>query len=568
MARVNDKAAMHTSTEGHEVPAESLGSEGPNGGDILVQVMKDAGVDVAFGVISIHNLPLVQAVDRELRFVPMRHEAAVINAADAYARTTGRIGVALTSTGTGAGNAAGSMLEALTAGSRVLHVTGNVNANLIGEHTGAYHEVPRQLAMLQAVSQHAMRIETARQARAVLTDAVRLLDTAPHGPVSVDWPIDLQYTADPDAQNKVDEREPAVRTGAQRDVERAAKVLREAKRPLIWAGGGARRVGPPLTVLAEVWGAGVLTGTNGRGSVPEDHPLVIGNFASDEAVAELIAEADCLLTIGSHLRPSETRNGDLPLPATHVQIDLDADALGRNFPVTVGVRADATVAVPALVEALGEIAIDPDWTGRVAEAAASARKNLKGAIGAYAPICDALRKRLPRHSPIVRDVTIPGSSWGNRLLAVHDATDNVFAAGGGIGQGLAMAVGAAVARPEVPVLAMVGDGGLAVHLGELAVLAGEKPHVVLVVCNDGGYGVLRNMQAAAGDPRHGVDLATPDFGRLARAFGLRHTLVGDPEAFDKALKKALKKPRPSVIEVDVLALDPAPAAMVPPVEVP
>ena len=92
--------------------------------------------------------------------------------------------------------------------------------------------------------------------------------------------------------------------------------------------------------------------------------------------------------------------------------------------------------------------------------------------------------------------------------------------------------------------------------------------LVVVLFNDGGYGVLRNMQAAAGDPRHGVDLATPDFGRLARAFGLRHTLVGDPEAFDKALKKALKKPRPSVIEVDVLALDPAPAAMVPPVEVP
>ena len=195
---MNDKAAMHTSTEGHEVPAESLGSEGPNGGDILVQVMKDAGVDVAFGVISIHNLPLVQAVDRELRFVPMRHEAAVINAADAYARTTGRIGVALTSTGTGAGNAAGSMLEALTAGSRVLHVTGNINVDLIGEGKGAYHEVPRQLAMLQAVSAHAIRIQTARQARAVLTEAVDLLSTPPFGPVSVDWPIDLQYTADPD----------------------------------------------------------------------------------------------------------------------------------------------------------------------------------------------------------------------------------------------------------------------------------------------------------------------------------------------------------------------------------
>lgn len=558
----------HTSTEGHRVSSDQLGSDGPNGGDILVSVMKDAGVDVAFGVISIHNLPLVQAVDRDLRFVPMRHEAAAINAADAYARATGRIGVALTSTGTGAGNAAGSMLEALTAQSRVLHVTGNINADLIGEHTGAYHEVPRQLAMLQAVSQHAMRIETARQARAVLADAVRLLDTAPHGPVSIDWPIDLQYTADPDAQNKVDDKAPQVRSGAQRDIERAARAMREAERPLIWAGGGARRVGTPLTVLAEVWGAGVLTGTNGRGSVPEDHPLALGNFASDETLAELIVASDCLLTIGSHLRPSETRNGDLPLPANHVQIDLDEDALGRNFPISLGIQADATVAVPALLDALGDVATASDWRGRVAAAAASARETLRGSIGAYATICDALQERLPPRSPIVRDVTIPGSSWGNRLLAVHAPTDNIFAAGGGIGQGLAMAIGAAAGRPDSPVLAMVGDGGLAVHLGELGVLAAEQSHVVLVVFNDGGYGVLRNMQAAAGDQPQAVDLATPDFGKLADAYALRHRRATSPEDFDKALKKALKKPRPTIIEVDVPALSPTPDAMVPPVEVP
>lgn len=562
------KTEHPTSTEGQALAPEHLAHEGPDGGEILVEVMRQIGTDVAFGVISIHNLPLVRAVDRDLRFVPVRHEAAAINAADAWARTTGGIGVALTSTGTGAGNAAGSMLEAVTAQSRVLHVTGNVNAEVIGERTGAYHEVPRQLAMLQAVSQHAMRIETARQARAVLTEAVTLLDTPPFGPVSVDWPIDLQYTADPDAQNKVDERTPRTRTGAQRDIDRAAAVLREARRPLIWAGGGARRVGAPLAALTEAWGAGILTGTNGRGSVPEDHPLVIGNFASDDAVAELVAESDCLLTIGSHLRPGETRQGELPFPDAHVRIDLDAEVLGSNHPATVTLQADGTAVVPALLEALGETSTDPDWGKRVREAAASARSAVRDSIGAYAAICDAMRARLPRRSPIVRDVTVPGSSWGNRLLPVYDATDNVFAAGGGIGQGLAMAIGAAVARPDVPVLALVGDGGFAVHLGELGTLAGERPHVVLVVFNDGGYGVLRNMQDAAGERPRAVDLATPDFGLLAEAFGVRHSRVSDPEAFDKALKKAVKKSRPSLIEVDVAALSPAPEPLVPPVSVP
>lgn len=558
----------HVTTESHAISTSEITPDEVTGGDILVEVMRQAGVDVAFGVISIHNLPLVEAVDRDLRFVPVRHEAAAVNAADGYARATGGIGVAITSTGTGAGNAAGSMLEALTASSRVLHITGNINVDLIGEGKGAYHEAPRQLAMLQSVSVRAMRVETARQALPVLTDAIRALSTSPFGPVSVDWPIDLQYTAKPGEQNKVDDRDPPLRTGNRHDIQRAAGLMAEARRPLIWAGGGARHVGKPLRKLAKRWGAGVLTGANGRGGIPEDHPLCIGNFAADESLEDLLADADCLLTVGSHLRGNETRNFELPLPGNHIQIDLDPKALGRNFPVAVALQADAVAAVPALLEGLEAPRTDADWGQRVAEAARAARKAHRKDIGAYAAICDSMRHRLPRRSPIVRDVTIPGSSWGNRLLAVHHPSDNIYAAGGGIGQGLAMAIGAGVARPEVPVLAMVGDGGLAVHLGELAVLAGEAPHVVVVVFNDAGYGVLRNLQTARNARKRGVDLLTPDFEVLAQAFGLNHKRVETPEAFDKALKKAIRRGGPSIIEIDVPALRPRPADLVPPATVP
>ncbi|WP_295015440.1 thiamine pyrophosphate-binding protein [uncultured Micrococcus sp.] len=558
----------HVSTEAHEIPTEDLVPDERTGGDVLVEVMRAAGVDVAFGVISIHNLPLVEAVDRELRFVPVRHEAAAINAADGYARATGGIGVALTSTGTGAGNAAGSMLEAMAASSRVLHITGNITADLIGEGKVAYHEVPRQMQMLEAVSAHALRVQTPREARAVLTEAVQLASSAPSGPVSVDWPIDLQYLAKPDEQNTVPERTETLRTGAERDIARAAAVLRESRRPLIWAGGGARQAGADVVALAESWGAGVLTGTNGRGTVPEDHALLIGNFPADEAVLPLYEEADCLLTIGSHLRGNETQNFALPLPERHVQIDLDAEVIGKNFPVTVGLQADARSAVAALTEALGETATEAGWAARARRAADAARAAHREDIGAYAGICDAMRSRLPRRAVIVRDVTVPGSSWGNRLLEVYDARDNVFAAGGGIGQGLAMAIGAGVGRPGDPVLAIVGDGGLAVHQGELAVLTAEAPDVVLVVFNDGGYGVLRNIQRARGVQTRAVDLLTPDFSLLAESVGLRHTKVDGPTGFDKALKKALKRGGPSMIEVDVPALRPQPAPMVPPIQVP
>ena len=560
--------ATQVSTEAHEIPVEDLTPDPVTGGDVLVEVMREAGVDVAFGVISIHNLPLVEAIDRELRFVPVRHEAAAVNAADGYARTTGGIGVAITSTGTGAGNAAGSMLEALTAGSRVLHVTGNVNHDLIGEGKGAYHEVPRQMRMLEAVSAHALRVEAAERSKAVLTEAVRLLRAAPTGPVSVDWPIDLQYLAKPDTQVSAEVREPQIVEAAADDVAAAVELMRAARRPLIWAGGGARGAAEDVTRLAEAWGAGVLTGSNGRGTVPEDHRLLIGNFPADEAVDPLLREADCLLTLGSHLRGNETQNFDLPLPTTHVQVDLDEEIIGKNFPVAASIVADVRSAVPALLEALGDTATDDGWAARVADVAAAAREAHRADIGAYSDICDSLRARLPRRSVIVRDVTVPGSSWGNRLLAVHDPRDNVFAAGGGIGQGLAQAIGAGVGRPGEPVLAMVGDGGVTMYIGELPVLAEEAPHVVLVVFNDGGYGVLRNIQVARQAPRRGVDLRTPDFGLLAASVGLPHDRVDSAAAFDTALASALERGGPSIIEIDVTALTPQPAPMVPPIEVP
>lgn len=558
----------HHTTEASEIPTAQLATDPGTGGDILVELMRENEIEVAFGVISIHNIPLVEAVDRDLRFVPVRHEAAAVNAADGYARATGRIGVAITSTGTGAGNAAGAMLEALTAQSRVLHVTGNIDSQFLGEDRGVYHEVPRQLEMLTAVSGHAVRVDSARHARSTLVEALRQLAVAPYLPVSVDWPIDLQYTADPGRQFAVRGRDPAPVTATARQIERAATVLARAERPLIWAGGGARRVGPALTELAQAWGAPVLTGANGRGGIPEDHPLCIGNFAVDEALEEVIAAADCLLTIGSHLRSNETGNFELPLPRTHVQIDVDRDALGRNYPVTAGLRADATLAVPALLAALGEVATEAGWAERVQAAGARARKGHRRDIGAYQKICDTMRDRLPRTAPIVRDVTIPGSSWGQRLLEIYDPTTNLYAAGGGIGQGLAMAVGAGVARPGEPVLAMVGDGGLMVHLGELAPLAAEQPHVILVVFNDGGYGVLRNLQRAKDAPARGVDLVTPDLARLAASFGLAHKRVRKPKTFAAALDAALARPGPSVIEVDVPALKPAPVPFVPPVDVP
>ncbi|MEU8796375.1 thiamine pyrophosphate-binding protein [Spirillospora sp. NPDC048819] len=550
-------------------PSPSGGAHPANGGDLLVAVLREHGVEVVFGVLSVHNMPLVEAVDRELRFVPVRHEAAAVNAADAHARAGGGLGVALTSTGTGAGNAAGSLIEAQSGGAAVLHVTGQIDSRHLGLGRGVIHETRDQAGMLRAVSKHAATVLPGADAGAILRHAAARALSVPCGPASVEWPIDLQYAAHPlDGPVCPPVPPPPADPG---QVAAAAHLLAAARRPVIWAGGGARGARTELRALAERLGAPVLTSNAGRGTIPEDHPQVVGNFAAGPAGRELLGRADLLLSVGTHFRSNETADHTIPVPSRHVQIDVDGRAIGRVFPATAGVAGDAAEVLAALLDSLdrtGEAAADSGWRDAGIDARRRARAGLRAAIGPYAVICDAIRARLDRRSVVARDVTIPSSQWGNRLLEIYDPATNVFPLGGGIGQGLAMGIGAALATPDVPALIIAGDGGLAVHLGELGTLAQERPWAVLVVFNDGGYGVLRNMQDAGGAPRSGVDLVAPDFAALAAAYDLPFRRVTRAAEFPAALDESLAGGGPAVVEVDVRAIGPAPVPFTPPVTAP
>ncbi|MEV0008247.1 thiamine pyrophosphate-binding protein [Streptomyces sp. NPDC047973] len=535
-----------------------------NGGDLLVTVLRELGIDTVFGIVSVHNLPLVEAVDRELRFVPVRHEASAVNAADAYGRARGTLGCALTSTGTGAGNAAGSLIEALSAGSSVLHVTGQVESRFLGSGRGFIHETKDQLGMLQAVSAHAASVPDTAQAGRILREAARSALTAPGGPASVEWPIDLQYAAQTDEPAAYAAPDPVAPAGS--DLAAAGALLASARRPLIWAGGGANTARGELARLLETTGAGLITSNSGRGSVPEDHEQVIGNFGTTPAVRALFADADVLLTVGTHFRSNETADYTLELPGAHIQIDLDAAALGRVYPVTHALHGDAAGTLDALLPHAA--AAEPGWTDRVGAVRTEVRAILHDNIGPQAAICDAIRAALPREAVVARDVTIPSSSWGNRLLEMYDPKDNVFPRGGGIGQGLGMGIGAAIGRPGTPTVVIAGDGGLAVHLGELLTLAQERPRLTLIVFNDGGYGVLRNMQDHHGDRRSGVDLTTPDFGLLAAACGLPYARIGAQEEAGPVLTEAIASQGPALVEVDLDALGPMKNPFTPPVRIP
>ncbi len=544
-----------------------------SGGDLLVQVLREAGVDTVYGIISVHNLPLVEAVDRELRFVPVRHEATAVNAADGYARATGRPGCALTSTGTGAGNAAGSLVECLSAGTSVLHVTGNIESRYLGSGRGFIHETKDQIGMLKAVSRSAYTITSAEEAAPVLRKALIETVDGVGGPVSVEWPIDLQYRECPDGGDAVDVG--LGRTGlaevSEVDVDRMMEILSQARRPLIWAGGGSTRPGFDTSLLAsliESWGAGLLTSNSGRGVVSEANELCVGNYGNNPGGRALLKSSDLLLTLGTHFRSNETGDYTMPVPRTHIQIDLDPEALGRVYPATLGVRSDVDSVLRALLARVDELSTDPDWPRQVAETRAEVRKSQRAALGDHTALPDAIAAVLDPTSPIPRDVTIASSFWGNRLLPIHDPATNIFPRGGGIGQGLGMALGAADGRPDVPTLCIAGDGGLAVHFGELQTLAQEQPWLVLLLFNDRGYGVLRNLQDAGGGRRQGVDLTTPNYRLVAESHQIPYMCIGSAGMAESVLREAVSRRGPVIVEVDLDVYGPMAKPFTPPVTVP
>ena len=574
-----------------------------NGGDLLVEVLTALGIDAAFGVVSVHNLPLVDALAHRLRWVPTRSEAAAVNAADGYTRVRGTPGCAVTSTGTGAANAAGALVEALTAGSPVLHVTSQIPSEHLGQGRGVIHETRDQLGMLQACSVSAATIGP--DALADFAAAANRLGHHPRGPVSLEWPVDRQYAETPpfnpalvrgsaadapslrgpdvEALDALIDREALARDNPLMPApdpdarDQATELIAAAQRPLVWAGGGAVGAGKQIDDLLHRTGAGLFTSNAGRGVLPESDDRVIGNFAASPTGAELLSQADLLISVGTHFRSNETRSYRLALPPKHIQIDVDPDSVGRVYPAEVGLVGDAAKVLDALLERLddrtaaaesGKPSAQSSWSAAITAARDRCRAQQRADIGPYAAICDIMASVLGPHAPRVRDITIPNSSWGNRLLPVLDPTTNVVPRGGGIGQAVGMAIGAAVARPAEATMVMVGDGGIAPQLGELATLAQENLPVTVVIFDDGGYGVLRNTQDRHVGRRSGVDLLAPGFASAAAAFDFGYHNVTAPDEFAAAFETATAAGNPQMIHVDCDRLGPMPAPFVPPVEIP
>ena len=528
-------------------------------GDLVAAFLDACGVKTAFGVISIHNMPILDAFARgnRMRFVPARGEAGALNMADAFARVSGGLGVGVTSTGVAAGNAAGSLVEALTAGSPVLHLTGQIERGWLDRGWGYIHEAPDQPTMLKGVSKAFFRIRSPDEALGVLHRAVQKALTPPAGPVSVEIPIDVQGAA---VEIPASLAAPKILRAppAPADLDALAEAVAEASRPMLWLGGGARGAETAALRLADM-GLGIVTSTNGRGVVPETHPMTLGGFNAAPPVEVFYKSCDLMVVVGSRLRGNETLKWKLGLPDRRRRVDCDPAMDGRGYTTACFIQGDAAAALGGLADRLtGRLCIDRTFADDLAAARLAAEEGLRMNLGEnWSAVLDTVKAHFPAGSPWVRDITLSNSIWGNRAVPLTGSRQGVHSLGGAIGQGLPMAIGAALAEPGRRTVALAGDGGFALSLGELATLAQERAPVTVLLMNDGGYGVIRNIQDAHyGGRRHYADLLTPDFAALCASMGVCHLHAGSVEAFRQALPQALAGDGPAVLEVDMHGIGP------------
>ena len=531
-------------------------------GELVARFLEACGTRAAFGVISIHNMPILDAFHtrQKIRFVSARGEAGACNMADAYARVTGSLGVCVTSTGTGAGNAAGALVEALTAGTPLLHLTGQIESDFIDRDLGFIHEAPAQLAMLQAVGKAAFRIRNAATALATLREAVRLAFTPPCGPVSIEIPIDVQGSLlDLPADLTPLPVAPIVAHTA--DIDALAERLASKQRPLLWLGGGARGARAAVERFVKM-GWGVVTSVQGRGILPEDHPANLGSYNLQKSSEALYASCDAMLVVGSRLRSNETMRYQLKLPPSIYRVDANALAHNRGYESEYFVQGDALATLHALADRLeGRMQVDPRLQQDVQQARTQAVALVDGTLGPYLQLKNALEQQAGKSIWWVRDITLSNSMWGNRAPALDHPRAGVHALGGGIGQALAMAIGVSVADREHALgrktVALAGDGGFMLNVGELACAVQENAQMVLLLMNDRRYGVIRNIQDDIYGGRHCyVDLHTPDFSTLCGSLKARHFLLDAPAKTEQVLADAWAAEGVVVVEVDMQAWGP------------
>ena len=519
-------------------------------GERMVEGLAARGVTVIFGIPGVHTVEMYRGLSGSpIRHVTARHEQGCAFMADGYARASGKPGVALVITGPGITNALTAMAQSREDSVPVLVISGVNRRDSLGKGMGRLHELPDQQALVRALCP-SRQITDPGQVGAVLDWAFATMATGRPGPVHIEVPTDVMPLPCPALAAPA--ALPARPMALTADLAQAAALLNAARRPVILAGGGARGLDTALRALAERLDAPLVQTVNARGLL-YDHPLGVPASPSLPAVRDLIAGADQVLVLGSELGLTDYdmyATGTMPALDRMIRVDLCADQLARH-PARLTLCADAGEFVAEVLPLLA--ALDSDGAQRAGTTRARARADL-GDLYAPSPgqlqMVEAIRTALPA-CVIVGDSTQP--VYAANLFYDHDRPGGWFNAAtgyGALGFAPGAAVGAALALPGVPVICLIGDGGLQFSPGELRTAVDENLPITFVVWNNAAFMEIAEAMRGANTEVIGCTPSPLRMEPFAAACDLPFTSIPEePEVLTWALSQACEGPR--MIEIRV-----------------
>ncbi|MGY4407331.1 thiamine pyrophosphate-dependent enzyme [Bradyrhizobium sp. USDA 3315] len=520
-----------------------------SGGEAIVNGLVAHGVDTVFGLPGAQIYGLFDAFHQaQLKVIGARHEQACGYMAFGYARSSGKPGVFSVVPGPGVLNASAGLLTAFGCNEPVLCLTGQVPTQFLGKGRGHLHEMPDQLATLRTFVKWADRIEYPDNAPALVSRAFQEMLSGRRGPASLEMPWDVFTQRTQVAAVKPFDPLPAPQPDADR-IKAAADLIAGSKAPMIFVGSGAIEAREEILELAEMIDAPVVAFRSGRGIVSNAHELGL-TMAS---AYKLWPKTDLMIGIGTRLElPTMSRWPYQPAGLKCVRIDIDPVEL-RRWPADAGVIADAKAGTADLAAAVRKVGYRRTSGRRAAirEATAATEQEIQR-IQPQMAYLKILREVLPASAIVTDELSQVGfASWyGFPIYEPRTFVTSGYQ--GTLGSGFPTALGAKVANPDKPVVAITGDGGFMFGVQELATAVQFKIGVVTLVFNNNAYGNVRRDQRERFDGRVvASDLVNPDFVKLAESFGVGAARVTSPDHFRPVLEKALADGGPYVISVEV-----------------
>lgn len=522
-----------------------------NGAEVLVAALEEHAVDTIWGIPGTHNLAVYEALaESGIRHVLPRHEQGAAFAADGYARSSGRVGVCVTTSGPAVLNAATALAQAYSDSVPVLLVSAGMPLRHPGRGNGMLHETKDLTAAMNAIVAYSHRVTSVDEIPVAVAQAFATMTSGRPRPVHLEIPFDvLEERADvpPILPVRAARNVPAAESVAV-----AARLLAVCERPLIIVGGGARHAAPEVLRLAEQIWAPVVCSTNGKGTVPDEHPLALGAGLQRRNVAGIVDESDLVMVIGCELAPADLWDGPLDLDGKVVRVDVDPAQSVTNAMPAATVLGDTVEALSAIASATAQPAKPvmerrDAWTRTwryrfFAEAAESAQP--------WHAVLEPIAEALGQDGILVGDsakICYFGAVAG---LPAHGPSQFLYPSGyGTLGYAVPAAIGAKTAFPQRRVLGLVGDGGIMFSVAELASAAQLRISLPIVVADNSGFGEIRDEMLQRGQRPLAVDIPPPDFVGLARSLGCEAREVDGGEDLRIALKEAFVADVPTLLHI-------------------